>query len=98
MCHDDCEKHFPDLRRYSGILFVANSRQNAETILFVLTFGPVGFTGFRSLFVDRTFKMKRSTKYKAQGKAKQKRERPQPLRTGKIQSRTDLDPLNNNGI
>ena len=33
-------------RIYFGILFVANSRQNAETIFFVLTFGLVGFTGF----------------------------------------------------
>ena len=55
MCHDDFEKHFPDRRRYNGILLVANSRQNAETIFFVLTFGLVGFTGFRSLFFDRTF-------------------------------------------
>ena len=55
MCHDDCEKHFPDRRRYNGILSVANSRQNAETIFFVLTFGLVGFTGFRSHFFDRTF-------------------------------------------
>ena len=39
MCHDDCEKHFPGRRRYNGILFVANSRQNPETIFFVLTFG-----------------------------------------------------------
>ena len=55
MCHDDCEKHFPDRQRYNGILFVANSRKNAETLFFVLTFGQVGFTGFRSLFFDRTF-------------------------------------------
>ena len=62
----------------NGILFVANFRQNAETLFFVLTFGLVGFTGFWSLFFDRTLQMKRSTKYQAQEKAKQKRERPQP--------------------
>ena len=68
MCHDDCEKHFPDRQRYNGILFVANSRQNAETIFFVLTFGLVGFTGFRSLFFDRTFQ--NETLYKVPGSRK----------------------------
>ena len=34
---------------------VANSRQNAETIIFVLTFGLVGFTLFRSLLFDLAF-------------------------------------------
>ena len=72
MCHDDCQKHFPGRRRYNGILFVANSRQNPKTIIFVLTFGfIVGFTGLRSLFFDL------ASKYQAQGKAKQKKRKIQ---------------------
>ena len=67
---------------------------------FVLTFGLVGFTGFRSLFFDRTFQ--NETLYKVPGsrKSETKKEKDHRhgsyLRTGKIQSRTDLDSLNDN--
>ena len=73
MCHDDCEKHFPGRRRY--ILFVTNSRQNPETIMFVLTSGFFSLRSFDLFSAISLFKMKRSTKYQAQGKAKQKKKK-----------------------
>ena len=92
MCHDDCEKHFPGRRRYNGLLFVTNSRQNPETIFFVLTFGfIVGFTELRSLFFDLAFQNETIYKVPSSRKSETKKEKD-------TASRTNLDLLNNNGI
>ena len=53
-----CEKHFPDQQRYNGILLLLTPTKTQKLLL------------FSSISL---FKMKRSTKYQAQGKAKQKR-------------------------
>ena len=74
---------------------VANSRQNAETIIFVLTFGLVGFTLFRSLFFDLAFQNETLYKVPSSRKSETKKERDHSyssyLRTEKIRSRT-VDP------
>ena len=57
-----CEKHFPDQQRYNGILLLLTPTKTQKLLL------------FSSISL---FKMKRSTKYQAQGKAKQKRKGPQ---------------------
>ena len=55
-----CEKHFPDQQRYNGILLLLTPTKTQKLLL------------FSSISL---FKMKRSTKYQAQGKAKQKKKR-----------------------
>ena len=71
---------------------VANSRQNAETIIFVLTFGLVGFTLFRSLFFDLAFQNETLYKVPSSRKSETKKEKDHSygsyLRTEKIRSRT----------
>ena len=96
LCNDDCEKHFPGRRRYNGILFVANSRQNQgqnpETIIFVLTSGfIVGVTELRSLFFDLAFQNETIYKVPSSRKSETKKEKAKA-------SRTNIDLLNNNGI
>ena len=82
MCYDDCEKHFPGRRRYNGILFFANSRQNRgqnpETIIFKLTFDlKVGFTELRSLFFDLAFQNETIYKVPSSRKSETKKRKMQ---------------------
>ena len=62
------------------------------TFFYRIAIGLVGFTGFRSLFFDRTFKMKRSTKYQAQGKAKKKEKDHSHSERGKFSQEQTLTP------